>query len=218
MLLTVVLDRDLRVLPAHVEIRDRITELVAYGDLRLRSRQARLNQDDAQPRLLRRLRAGVEELDRLTGSRDPSASGVSARQQLYIGSVDVDRARQRVDPGNCGHRRVPAAEVERCPCRRGDRYSNHQLHLAFLDPVSVCLNARWRSPVLVQHVDDVRIIGPPAAVQGGGGEARNNASSSRPQPRRFRADLGIHHGVARNVDVRKKPPVTSGQGGLIQVA
>lgn len=53
MLFAVVLNRYFDVLPAHVQVGEWITELVADGDLRLRSRQPRLDQDDAQPRLFR---------------------------------------------------------------------------------------------------------------------------------------------------------------------
>src|SRR6516225_9404531 len=47
----VVLDGDLDVLPAHVKVSEDTAEFVAYRNLCLRSLQARLDQDDAQPGL-----------------------------------------------------------------------------------------------------------------------------------------------------------------------
>ncbi len=60
MVITVVLDRNLKFFPAHIEMSDQLAELIGHRDLRLKRRQAGLNQDNSQPRLLRRLRPTVE--------------------------------------------------------------------------------------------------------------------------------------------------------------
>lgn len=60
MLLTVILNSDFDVLPAHIEICDRASKFVAHGNLCLRSRQARLYEHDPKPGLFRRLGTGIE--------------------------------------------------------------------------------------------------------------------------------------------------------------
>jgi hypothetical protein len=60
-LVAVVLDGDLDVLPAHIQIRFGPSPFVAHGDLRLRPRKARPQQKQAKPRFFRGLGAAVDE-------------------------------------------------------------------------------------------------------------------------------------------------------------
>jgi len=70
----------------------------------------------------------------------------------------------------------------------------------------------------VEHIDDVPIVGPLAAAQGGCSKARNNASPAGPQPRCLRANLGIHPGFPRHINVWEESTVARGQCGLTQGA
>jgi hypothetical protein len=62
-LVTVVFDGDLDLFPTHVEVSDDVAELVVDHDLRLRSRQARMHEQQSKPGLLGRLRSGIYETE-----------------------------------------------------------------------------------------------------------------------------------------------------------
>src|ERR1700757_4854227 len=64
MLVAVVLDRDHRLLPTHVEVGDRNTVRTRHWYLGLRPGQARVDEQQAQVALAGRLRAGVDQLER----------------------------------------------------------------------------------------------------------------------------------------------------------
>ena len=100
MLITVILDRDLDVLPAHVQIRIDPTPLVANSDLGLRAGKPGIQQQEPQPGLLRRLCSAVDQLKSGRSAFHPPAATVAIDQQLDVDRLQSDRLRERIDRGN----------------------------------------------------------------------------------------------------------------------
>jgi hypothetical protein len=62
MLRTVVFNAHQEFLPPHVDAGERQTVVVAHNDLRLRSAEAGVDQQQSRPRLLRRFRSAVHQV------------------------------------------------------------------------------------------------------------------------------------------------------------
>ena len=62
--------------------------------------------------------------------------------------------------------------------------------------VTVRLDPRRTTPIVVNQFDDRHVVSPFAAVQRGRGEAGNDTSSTAPEPARFGADHCIDFDVA----------------------
>jgi hypothetical protein len=75
----------------------------------------------------------------------------------------------------------------------------------------MCLNPRWVAAIVVDQLHDLTIVDPPAAVQGGGGKARDDTATSAPEPTGLRANLRINVNVSHDIDVRKQSSALRGQ-------
>ncbi|SKV98224.1 Uncharacterised protein [Mycobacteroides abscessus subsp. abscessus] len=77
MLVAVVLDADHDVLPTHVDVGECDEVPVVHQDLRTYRRQPRIPEQQTQPRLLGRLRAGVYKLESCTCPANAAHPGMS---------------------------------------------------------------------------------------------------------------------------------------------
>jgi len=152
----------------------------------------------------------------MAGSRDASASGIPANQQLDISRFDFCCSGERVDPRHSRHGWVPTTDVQCCPRRRGDRYTRQQINLILLNSVSMRLDPRRTAPVVVNQFHDVCIVGPLAAMQSSCSEACNNTSTSCPEPSCLRAEFGVDVDITFRIDVREQSAAPRGQLGLGQ--
>src|ERR1700733_9367605 len=78
MLLAVILDSDFDFLPAHVEVSVRIAEVVANRNLSLWPWQSRPHKHQPQPRLLWRLRARVDKIQRGASTLDATSPAITS--------------------------------------------------------------------------------------------------------------------------------------------
>jgi len=99
-LLSVVLDSDLPLWPPDVDADADIAVFISNADLRLRIRQAAANENQAQPRFLRRLCACVDEIQRGTQPSPTLDSRTVIRKSHYIGDLDVGGSEEGIQDGH----------------------------------------------------------------------------------------------------------------------
>ena len=207
MAISVVLHCDFDVLPAHVQIRDRVTEFIAHRDLRLWPRQSSLHQNQAQPCLLGRLRPSIEQSERMARACDPATSRVPLSQQLYISRFEFRRASQRIDGSDRARGWVPATEIEHCPGHRSHWNAADDGDLFVRDAVPASMNARQPVAVLMDQLDGRRTVDPLTTVQGGRRQSRDDSSAFRPEPSSLRAQCGRYLYIPIDIDIAEQPYV-----------
>ena len=194
MLRTVVFDADLNLVVRHVQARDELSVLVEDAELRLRRRQARVDQHQPRDGLLRGLRPAVHQLEHAPQSRDAAGAGVSGDHRLDVDALDVCGVGEGIESLHRGDRRPDVAtEVE---CRAGGRRHPHLAAVRRFRsaiPFPSCttrfgggLRLSWISSAGSDEVD------PLGAQHRCRRQARDDAAALRPQPRRLRPLLRRH--------------------------
>ncbi|MCV7282667.1 hypothetical protein H7J88_23810 [Mycolicibacterium flavescens] len=151
MVQTLVVEADLRLVVAHVDVR--LPETVGHEDLGSRRGEAVVDEDQPDACLLRRLRTTVHQRQCNTRAWQTSCPGVALRERHDLGSGQSGGSCQRVE---VSHRAVAgevAGQIEGGSqrCRHGQAVD--ELDVIGVDPlVSDHNSLRWTS-VLPQHLN-----------------------------------------------------------------
>ena len=204
MLITVILDCDLDVLPAHVQIRVHPTPLVANSDLGLRAGKPGIQQQEAQPGLLRRLRTAVDQLksglERLSSRGDHGSDRPTARCRRDFTSTACASASIAATASSSG---ISPGEVERGPGRCGDAHTVDEADLVVSNALLPDLHAGGWAAVGVDDRGGPRAASiQRGAVKSGGGEAgkyrRGGASAAN---RLWHVSAGVSSASRGYIDI-----------------
>ena len=114
MLLAVVLDGQLQFLPSHVEVVLPAPSGLSTGICVCGRGKPGANQQQPQPRLLRRLRARVDEIEhRLEPTQTPRTADADRATRIDRSAVKPVRVAERIESGDCvvdGDRAAPRSK------------------------------------------------------------------------------------------------------------
>jgi hypothetical protein len=168
MLLAVILDGDHEVLPSHVEVVQRGSPFSGqYGNLGRGPRQPRADQQQSQPRLFRRLRSGIGQLQRcLELPESPRAAMVVRDFEDLVCLGGLSRSHQGVQMCDRLRHRLATTDVGCRALRRRHGNPRDYLDLVGKKREVVGSQASRRPRIRAHQLDGQLVVHPFRAVPG----------------------------------------------------
>jgi hypothetical protein len=199
---TVVLDGDLEVLPAHIQ--EVGPAASPHPNLSLRLGKARLDDEQPQPGFLRGFRSGVIQAQHSRNLANPTNSAMAGSDVQHVGAVEGRRCTEGVQPRHGAPQQRAARQVEGGARQGRDRDAAQHDRLPRCKTERRGDDARRGPSVRPGQFDRLDVVNPFGSVQPCRGESCNNALPPGPQPRPLNAVAECRREVRRQIDARKE--------------